>query len=672
MLGILFYLAFLAMGVLLMWRVLSEQSPVIRVWAGLVSGMIFMMFGVVPFAMFMGFTPMANLSSFVLAWMITAYVWMKKKPELQVQKLSRKTIIQLVIASSPLVVLFGILLNTHVFLPYPDGSIWVGQSTFGDLSLHGGIASGVATQKFFPPEYTIMAGAKINYPFLADTMSSTMIQLGTSLRWALLLPQFVMGLCTFVGFFIFANEILRRPKRATLAVAMFFLCGGLGFAYIFDLIAKPENHDAIKTVMEGFYKTPTNMPDLGLRWVNVIVDMMIPQRTLLFGWGMLFFSLWLFYRALTIGKTRDYVLTAIVVGCMPMVHTHSFLAFCMIAVVWLCLYFPRKKMFMQEPLNDGRDEPTVLANAWSSQSTESAWKIAQKAYIRNWIILAAIAMVLALPQLLGWTFKQTTEGKGFLTFFFQKGFSTWNQHDNWLWFWIKNMGVMFVALPLAYISARPRVRKAAWGGLLIFVAAELILFQPNNYDNNKLYYIWYALGCIAVADFFSEIYQRMAGMWARYVLAVIIIIVVTLSGLMSISREVVSKYQLFDSQSVKMAAIIQKETLPDGVFLTAGSHNDPVSTLAGRKIYVGSGSFLFFHGMAYQDRERQAADYFNNPSLLKSNASKAGIDYLLLGPFERPKYGNVNYASVLTVAVQGDGFTVYAVSQRAKEYHAKN
>ena len=36
-----------------------------------------------------------------------------------------------------------------------------------------------------------------------------------------------------------------------------------------------------------------------------------------------------------------------------------------------------------------------------------------------------------------------------------------------------------------------------------------VVFQPNNYDNNKLLYIWHLLGCLLVAsllmDWFSKV-----------------------------------------------------------------------------------------------------------------------------------------------------------------------
>lgn len=79
-------------------------------------------------------------------------------------------------------------------------------------------------------------------------------------------------------------------------------------------------------MLEGFYKTPTNLPAEGLRWVNSIADMLIPQRATLFGWALLFPALQLLHRAVMQREYKCIVPLGIIAGCMPLVHTHSFLA----------------------------------------------------------------------------------------------------------------------------------------------------------------------------------------------------------------------------------------------------------------------------------------------------------------------------------------------------------
>ena len=74
----------------------------------------------------------------------------------------------------------------------------------------------------------------------------------------------------FSGFYLLARSMLRRLSSALLAFVFFFLNGGLGMIYF-------TGEYSLKQLLTGFYKTPTNLGDKGIRWVNVIADMLLPQ-----------------------------------------------------------------------------------------------------------------------------------------------------------------------------------------------------------------------------------------------------------------------------------------------------------------------------------------------------------------------------------------------------------
>jgi hypothetical protein len=50
------------------------------------------------------------------------------------------------------------------------------------------------------------------------------------------------------------------------------------------------------------------------------------------------FALWLLYRAVIQENKRYFVFAGIAAGLLPMIHTHSFLAFGIIAAVWFAVY----------------------------------------------------------------------------------------------------------------------------------------------------------------------------------------------------------------------------------------------------------------------------------------------------------------------------------------------
>ena len=285
------------------------------------------------------------------------------------------------------------------------------QSTYGDLPMHLSFITGLAGKKF-PADYPFYPGNRLSYPFLTDSLSSTFYLLGCSLQAATILPASLMMTLCYMGVLILARDMTSGKKTALLAAALFFLNGGLGFLYDFDLAgsgvwtaeegasfltrAGQTVSDWFSTVsariehiLTGYYKTPTNQPNPNnLRWSNVICDMMVPQRTLLGGWCMVipcFYLLNTEFRARMRdpeNRGRGLVLLGIWAGALPLIHTHSFLALGLASFGALCydlIHGDPKAMAVRMPR--GR-------------------------ILLRYLAYAAIAAALAVPQLICFTFAQ--------------------------------------------------------------------------------------------------------------------------------------------------------------------------------------------------------------------------------------------------------------------------
>ena len=189
------------------------------------------------------------------------------------------------------------------------------------------------------------------------------------------------------------------------------------------------------------------------------------------------------------------------------------------------------------------------------------------------------------------------------------------------------------------------------GPTLIFVVAEFIVFQPNLYDNIKLFFVWYLFMAIMIADFLGVCWEKVKD-WrgtkraAVVVVAGILIFLMTVSGTLSIAREVYSStrdneknegpaYQLYNPANTAAAEWIEDNTAPDALFLCYNNHNNAIASLTGRNIYVGAGTFLYFHGVNYQDRQKLMRSMLTDSSAFEKNKEAAGIDYVYIGDYER-------------------------------------
>ena len=176
------------------------------------------------------------------------------------------------------------------------------------------------------------------------------------------------------------------------------------------------------------------------------------------------------------------------------------------------------------------------------------------------------------------------------------------------------------------------------GMTAIYVVAETILFQPNEYDNNKLFYIWFMFAMILAADYGSLIMQRLAGLPGRALLCGLFLWASVFSGVLSLGREAVSGYQLFSANAVAAGDWIRENTDRDDVFLTGQQHINPVCSLAGRQIICGSDLYVFFHGLDYAQQSADCRRFYENPRENADVLTKYDVHYIYVSDYERAEF----------------------------------
>ena len=620
MLSILYLLFFLAGGVAITRLLLPRMRPVKRVYIGLSLGVLLLMWLPVlwAYAFCFDFLSHGLAAVSLLGLCGLSYVFRDKRPAVPFDGRERRALKTLLILVLPLAVLGGYLEYTHSIRLAADGSLHVGQSTYGDLSLHLAVATSIVGAKF-PLHNSLMLGATMAYPYLSDSIASTLILFGTELNNAMFLTGTLMMTLVFAGYALLCMQLCRRRGAAVLAFFLLFLNGGLGFLYTIDATVEGYSvttlWDNIRTVLTGYYQTPTNQPDPhNIRWVNIICDMLVPQRGILGGWTMLMPALNLLIPPLCQKQKhspRAIVLLGLFAGGLPLIHTHSYLALVLFSA-GACLY-------------------CVLTEQ------ENRWQA-----FKPWLIYGAIAAALSLPQLIAFTFVQATGSDHFLRFQFN-----WCNNrggnglvDTYLWFYIKNIGLPYLLILLALCQRKKgdevrQNRLIASGAFLIYLIAEFILFQPNEYDNNKLLYVWFLLCLPMAADYAMEIFERLRGLGGRRLIAAGFLMTCFLSSGLTIARECVSDYHAYSAVDVETAEYIKENTPEHSVWLTGNQHLNPVSSLAGRTILCSSDLYLYYHGFNTGERRAEIAAFYQNPAENLDLLGKYQVEYIYVSPYER-------------------------------------
>ena len=562
-------------------------------------------------------------------------------------------------------VIFAYCLNTHTILLNSDGSLHTGQATYGDMNMHIGFITSIAKQHTFPPEYSIYPGIKLAYPFLSDSISSSLYLLGASLRVAYIIPMLVAVMQVFCGFYCFIKFWFKKGSVAFIAFILFFYDGGFGFIHFLNKVNFSKN-------FTEFYFTPTSIGDYNYRWAQIIANMLIPQRATLFGWAVLFPLLAFLYYAKENRSIKSFLIAGIMAAGLPMIHTHSFLALGIICVVWLFWDMYKEKesylllklagiiwvvfFFLLRMYNDktGLIEKNgfiimivglgIIAVLFVKEIVSCFKNSTIKSYIQTWGVFLIPVILFAFPQLLFWTFGQAS-GDGFL----RSHFNWSNANDNYFIFYLKNIGITFLIFFPAWVSAKKKELQTASPMLLIFFIAELVVFQPNEYDNNKLLFVAFVFMCGIVSDFVIKLFEKNWNIILKGALAVSLLFVGVFSSSMTIARECVSDYELYSKAQVDAAEYIEKNTAEKAVFLTGDNHNNAVAALTGRSIVCGADTFLYYHGINTAERKNEVANMYADPVGNKELYKKYNVSYIFVSDVETGEF-QINFEGLGQIA----------------------
>lgn len=673
--AVLYYMFFVISGIIIMFRLLNSQklSIMFKCLLGSVFGTLEFQWMPIIFAFFMDFTVEAHICALVIQVLVFILVILKtngghgfvntyKKPMEWKRFLCENPASIIIFASF---VIFAYCLNTHTILLNSDGSLHTGQAIYSDMNMHIGFITSIAKQHTFPPEYSIYPGVKLAYPFLSDSISSSLYLLGASLRVAYIIPMLVAVMQVFGGFYCFIKFWFKKGSVAFVAFILFFYDGGFGFIHFLNKVNFSKN-------FTEFYFTPTSIGDYNYRWAQIIANMLIPQRATLFGWAVLFPLLAFLYYAKENRSIKSFLIAGIMAAGLPMIHTHSFLALGIICVVWLFWDMYKEKesylllklagiiwvvfFFLLRMYNDktGLIEKNgfiimiaglgIIAVLFVKEIVLCFKNSTIKSYIQTWGVFLIPVILFAFPQLLFWTFGQAS-GDGFL----RSHFNWSNANDNYFIFYLKNIGITFLIFFPAWVSAKKKEVQTASPMLLIFFIAELVVFQPNEYDNNKLLFVAFVFMCGIVSDFVIKLFEKNWNIILKGALAVSLLFVGVFSSSMTIARECVSDYELYSKAQVDAAEYIEKNTAEKAVFLTGDNHNNAVAALTGRSIVCGADTFLYYHGINTAERKNEVANMYADPVGNKELYKKYNVSYIFVSDVETGEF-QINFEGLGQIA----------------------
>ena len=359
-----------------------------------------------------------------------------------------------------------------------DGSIYTGvDHNIGDLPFHIAVINSFVHGANFPPEHPELAGVRLTYSFLVDFVTAMLIRAGAGLRDALFVVNVALALSLVALVFRWASHVTRDRLAAVITPFLILFSGGFGFVLLRrDVDPTRGGWVGLLTRMWHDY---TILGTGELRWGNILITMLLPQRSILMGMPLVLAVWVLWWRAVGQEGPADAMDTrrvrrllagaGAITGLLPLVHAHAFAVTVAVAVVVAIL--------------GGR--------------------------LRDWRSFFVPALTLSIPQIVWLAAGSALQTGRFLAW-----------HVGWdrgtrapLGFWLDNLG-LFVPLWLVALVWGWRSGWLPRRHLLLhvpflacFVVPNVLQMSPWIWDNIKFLIWWHVASAPIVAMLLARVWR---------------------------------------------------------------------------------------------------------------------------------------------------------------------
>lgn len=522
-----------------------------------------------------------------------------------------------------LILLVGLfsLIAPKLLIVKTDGLFTGVINAWGDLGWHMSNITLLRDNTSLIPEDPILAGTKLTYPFLSNFFSAILLAGGASFSLSVVAPALVLIPLTLALFYCLVRAVTTN-KHAALIALLLFLFGGSTLGWLQLPTDWSDSGQPLFEFLTHLTKNYSGHSDnpLNLHLINPIISLLLPQRSFLFGIPLGFTILLLLLSARRPGGQRRnnipaFFMAGILAGLLPLFHAHTVLAL-IPAIIIIFLFHPG----------------------------------------RSWIYFFLPAFIIGLPEIL--LYKSGLESPG--------AFISWKPGwmaypDGQITYWLKNSGLILPITLLGLILPAPKMAKRlALAGLILFIAADLWLFAPWEWDNTKLFVFWLLFTLPLVSWVAARaLYSRSLIIKSA---AFALLIFHLASGGLDIWQLALPQgptWLEWDNNAIAIAARIRAATEPGDTILTAPIHNS-AAALSGRAVYLGYPGQVWTHGKNHWDREKDIRRFLSGNT---SALVEIMPDYVLIGPTELNLYSSLRIRPDWDLVAEENNYSLFKLRQ---------
>lgn len=479
---------------------------------------------------------------------------------------------------------FGIFLMFSTFSKI-DGNLFISTKAWSDFASHIPLIRSFSLGFNFPPEYPLFSGEAIKYHFGFYLGVGMLEKIGIPIDLALNIPSTIGFILLTFLIYLFAKIVFKSKIVGVLSSIFFIFNSSLTYVYYFknnSISAESIKNIPLINNFQSF--APYGDGIISAFWnLNIYTN----QRHLALAMAFSLFVIYVLIKPIFSNVKPDIkisIFLGILLGLSFYLHL-AVLIMTGIVILFLAIFFKKIRF--------------------------------------TCIITLLIAGSLALPQ---YFYLNSSEGfkmlinPGYLV----AGNLTINKV---LEFWIYNLGLSIVLIPLGFIFSDIKQRKVFLSFFTLFIVGNLIQFSPEIAANHKFFNYF-----MLFANMFSA--YAIYIMWKKKIyfkpLVVILVFLMIFGGIIDffpLYND--TKISIPDYEKRDESKWILENTNPDSVFLNTTYLYDSAS-LAGRKIFLGWPYFAWSQGYDTENRGKALKEILGSDNkihaciLLKQN----NIDYI--------------------------------------------
>ena len=492
-----------------------------------------------------------------------------------------------------------IMLIFHVSYYY-DGNMFR-SAVFPDIGFHNAVVKSFVTginskrKSLLRVKHILVANKKLTYPFLPDFHLAVLMGTGhCPEKVGIMATSLFLVISLVIGFYKMSHAVTKSHFAAGLSLFLFIHLGGMGFReWRGDLIS--QKNDWIR-----------KMNGKVTMWFHTVVHMIITQRSSCYSFPCVFWAVYLLVKAKNM-SCRKMIVAGILVGVLPQMQTHAYLAMGMWSLMFCGLRFLfRKRRYFQ---------------------------------LLNMFLYGCGSVFMAIPMLIplaSFAIKKNffTPVKAWKLFGFSNPISFW-------WF---TLGLFFV---IAWFFVWPNITKRTLfmyiPSCIIFILSNVIKFQPWITDNVKVIHSgWVIIACPLVGLTLSRLvtkYQRRRDRQIIFcILVCVLLLFMSMSSFLAFGWALLFDNSGFNYFDVRVSLWLEENTSPTALFVYYPSSISPV-TMAGRRSFLTSSTIAYSHGLIVGDQNdsvNMLCDFWDDINMYKRYKVHYVIDHSNDSPLFRP------------------------------------